>query len=53
MRNPGLDESQTGIKIAEGTINLGYADDTTPMAESEEQLKGLLARVKGRVEKLA
>ena len=52
MWNARLDESQTGIKIAEGTINLGYADDTTPMAESEEELKSLLMQVKEESEKV-
>ena len=47
MRNAGLDETQTGIKIAGRTINnLRYADDTTLMAESEEELKSLLMKVK-------
>ena len=47
MRNAELDESQTGIKIAGRNINnLRYADDTTQMAESEEELKSLLAKVK-------
>ena len=47
MRNTGLDEVQTGIKIARRDINnLRYADDTTLMAESEEELKGLLMKVK-------
>ena len=47
MRNARLDEAQTGIKIAGRTINnLRYADDTTLMAESEEELKSLLMRVK-------
>ena len=47
MWNSGLDESQTGIKIAERNINsLRYADNTTLMAESEEELKSLLMRVK-------
>ena len=47
MRNIGLEESQTGIKIAGKNINeLRYADDTTLMAESEEELKNLLMRVK-------
>ena len=42
MRNSGLDESQAGIKIAKRNVNsLRYADDTTPMAESEEKLKSL------------
>ena len=48
MRNVGLDEAQAGIKIAERNINnLRYADDTTLMAESEEELKSLLMKVKG------
>ena len=47
MRNAGLEETQTGIKIAGRNINnLRYADDTTIMAESEEELKSLLMRVK-------
>ena len=47
MRNAGLDEAQTGIKIAWRNINnLRYADDTTLMAESEEELKSLLMKVK-------
>ena len=47
MRNAGLDESQAGIKIARRNINnLRYADDTTLMAESEEELKSLLMKVK-------
>ena len=46
MRNAGLEETQAGIKIAGGNINnLRYADDTTLMAESEEELKGLLMKV--------
>ena len=46
MRNPGLDEAQAGIKIAGRNINnLRYADDTTLMAESEEELKSLLMKV--------
>ena len=50
MRNAGLDESQAGIKIAGRNINnLRYADDTTLMAKSEEELKSLLMRVKSRV----
>ena len=54
MRNAGLDEAQAGIKI-DGRIinNLRYADDTTLMAESEEELKSLLMRVKEQSEKLA
>ena len=47
MRNDGLEETQAGIKIARGNINnLRYADDTTLMAESEEELKSLLMKVK-------
>ena len=47
MRNAGLEEAQAGIKIARRTINnLRYADDTTLMAESEEELKSLLMKVK-------
>ena len=47
MRNAGLEETQTGIKIAGRNINnLRYADDTTLMAESEEELKSLLMKVK-------
>ena len=47
MRNTGLDETQAGIKVARRNINnLRYADDTTLMAESEEQLKSLLMKVK-------
>ena len=54
MQNPGLDESQAGIKIAGRNINnLRYADDTTLMAESEEELKSLLIKVKEESEKLA
>ena len=50
--NAGLDEAQAGIKIARRNINnLGYADDTTLMAESEEQLKSLLMKVKEASEK--
>ena len=53
MRNDGLDEAQTGIKIAGRNINnLRYADDTTLMAESEEELKNLLMKVKEENEKL-
>ena len=52
MRNAGLDEAQTGIKIARKNINnLRYADDTTLMAESEEELKRLLMRLKEECEK--
>ena len=47
MRNTGLDEAQAGIKIAQININnLRYADDTTLMAESEQELKNLLMKVK-------
>ena len=54
MRNAGLEETQAGIKIAGSNINnLRYADDTTLMAESEEELKSLLMKVKWRVKKLA
>ena len=54
MRNTGLNEAQTGIKIARRNINtLRYADDTTLMAESEEELKILLMKRKKRVKKLA
>ena len=53
MRNAGLDESQAGIKTARRNItNLRYADDTTLMAESEEELKSLLMKVKVESEKL-
>ena len=52
MRNAGLDEAQTGIKIAGRNINnLRYADDTTLVAESEEELKSLLMKVKVESEK--
>ena len=52
MRNAGLDEAQAGIKIAGRNINnLKYADDTTLMAESEEELKSLLMKVKVESEK--
>ena len=52
MRNAGLDEAQAGIKIARRNINnLRYADDTTLMAESEEELKSLLMKVKEESEK--
>ena len=52
MQNAGLDESQTGIKIAGRNIsNLRYADDTTLMAKSEEELKSLLMKVKEESEK--
>ena len=53
MRNTGLEEAQTGIKIAgRNTNNLRYADDTTLMAESEEELKSLLMKVKVESEKV-
>ena len=53
MRNPGLEEAQAGIKIAERNINdLRYTDDTTLMAESEEELKSLLMKVKEESEKV-
>ena len=53
MRNAGLEEAQAGIKIFGRNINnLRYADDTTLMAESEEELKGLLMKVKEENEKL-
>ena len=53
MRNAGLEEAQAGIKIARRNINnLRYADDTTLMAESEEELKGLLMKVKVESEKV-
>ena len=52
MRNSGLDEAQAGIKIARRSINnLRYTDDTTLMAESEEELKSLLMKVKEESEK--
>ena len=54
MWNAGLDEAQAGIKITRRNItNLRYADDTTLIAESEEELKSLLMKVKKRVKKLA
>ena len=53
MRNDGLNEAQAGIKIARRNIsNLRYADDTTLMAESEEELKSLLMQVKEESEKI-
>ena len=53
MRNAGLDEKQAGIKIARRNINnLRYADDTTIMAESEEELKSFLIKVKQEKEKV-
>ena len=54
MRNAGLEEPQAGIKIARRNINnLRYADDTTLMAESKEELKSFLMKVKEESEKLA
>ena len=54
MRNTGLEEEQAGIKIAGRNINnLRYADDTTLMAESAEELKSLLMKVKEEIKKLA
>ena len=54
MRNTGLEEAQAGIKTARKSINnLRYTDDTTLMAESEEELKSLLMKVKEESEKLA
>ena len=53
MRNAGLEEAQAGIKIARSNINnLRYADDTTLMAESEEELKSLLMKVKEESKKI-
>ena len=53
MRNAGLEEAQTGIKIARRNINnLRYADDTTLMADREEELKSLLMKVKEESEKV-
>ena len=54
MRNAGLEKAQAGIKIARRNINkLRHADDTTLMAESEDELKSLLIKVKKRMKKLA
>ena len=54
MRNAGLHEAQTGIEIAKRNIsNLRYADDTTLMAESEEELKSLLMKLKEESEKVS
>ena len=54
MQNTGLDEAQAGIKIAGRNVNnLRYADDTTLMAESKEELKNLLMKVRGELRKLA
>ena len=53
MRNAGLDETQAGIKLTRRNINhIRYADDTTLIAESEEELKSLLMKVKGESEKV-
>ena len=53
LQNAGLDEAQAGIKIAERNINnLRYANDTTPLAESKEELKSLLMKVKEENEKV-
>ena len=53
MRNTGLEEAQAGIKITERNVsNLRYADDTSLMAESKEELKSLLMKVKGENEKV-
>ena len=53
MRNAGLDEAQAGIKIVKRNIkNVRFADDTTLMTESEEELKSLLMKVKEEIEKL-
>ena len=53
MRNTGLEEAQAGIKIAGRNVNkLRYADDTTLMAESEEELKSLLVKIKEETEKV-
>ena len=52
MRNARLDEAQAGIKFAGRNINFRYADDTTLMAESEEELKSLLMKVKEESEKV-
>ena len=53
MRNAGLDEAQAGIKIVRRNINnLTYTDDTTPMAESEEEQKNVLMKVKEESEKV-
>ena len=52
MRNAGLEEAQAGIKIVESNINLRYADDTTLMAESKEELKSLLMKANEDSEKV-
>ena len=51
MRNTGVEETQAGIKISRRNINLRYEDDSTLKAESEEELKSLLMRVKEEIEK--
>ena len=51
MRNAGLDKLQAGIKIGGKNNNIRYADDTTPVAESEQELKSLLMRVKDKSER--
>ena len=53
MRNAGLEEAQAGIEIARSVNNLRYADDTTLMAESQEELKSLLMKLKEESEKVA
>ena len=53
MRNAGLEEAQAGIKISGRNINLRYVDDTSLMAENEEELKSLLMKVKEQKKKLA
>ena len=54
MRNPGLEEAQAGIKFSGRNINnLRYADNTTLMAESEEELKSLMMKVKSEVKSLS
>ena len=53
VRNTGLDEAQAGIKIARRNINLRYADDPTLVAESEEELKILLMKLKEETEKVS
>ena len=52
MRNAGLDQAQAGLRIARRNINFRYADDTTLMAESEEELKSLLMKVKEESDKV-
>ena len=52
MRNAGLEETQAGIKIAGRNTNIRYADDTTLMAESKEEIKSLLMKVKEESEKV-